>query len=264
MEFVSVVLPHNYRYVSSAVLVECICTSATRIWSPFVRVQPISDHHLYVCSTCLITICTCATRVCSPFVCVKHVSDHHLYVCNTCLITICMSATHVWSPFVRVQHMSDHHLYVCNTCLITIHRKCNFHRCQYTTHVKLLLKWELHVPVVFSLLHSVDALYRENSFLYLLHEYRTEKFLYLGTFAKFWKATISSVTSVCPHGTTPLSLGGFWWTLVFRLFSKICRENSNFIKIWQEWRVLYMKTFSHLWRFSLNYFQNEKCFRQTF
>ena len=31
------------------------------------------------------------------------------------------------------------------------------------------------------------------------------------------------------------------------IFSKNSRENSSFIKIWQEWRVLYMKTTRHFW-----------------
>jgi hypothetical protein len=48
------------------------------------------------------------------------------------------------------------------------------------------------------------------------------------------KATISFVMSVCPHGTTRLPLDGFWWTLIFETFSKICQENSSFIKIWRK------------------------------
>jgi hypothetical protein len=32
-------------------------------------------------------------------------------------------------------------------------------------------------------------------------------------------------------------------------FSYICRESRSFIKIWQEKRVLYLKTFSHLWQY---------------
>ena len=45
-------------------------------------------------------------------------------------------------------------------------------------------------------------------------------------------------------------LGSHWadfheiWCLRF-FFSKICRENSSFIKIWQERRALYMKTDIH-------------------
>ena len=46
----------------------------------------------------------------------------------------------------------------------------------------------------------------------------------------------SSCLSVCPsirpHGTTRLASDGFSSNLI--LFSKICRENSTFIKIWQE------------------------------
>jgi hypothetical protein len=48
--------------------------------------------------------------------------------------------------------------------------------------------------------------------------------------------------SVSPHGTTRLPLDGFSWNLIFEDFSKICRENSSFIKICQEWRALNTKT----------------------
>jgi hypothetical protein len=52
-------------------------------------------------------------------------------------------------------------------------------------------------------------------------------------FAKLLKVTISFVMSVrpsvrlcgCPHGTTRLALDGFWWNLIFKLFSQIYREN---------------------------------------
>jgi hypothetical protein len=42
---------------------------------------------------------------------------------------------------------------------------------------------------------------------------------------------------------------GLWWNLIFDTFSKICRGNSNCIKIRQKWRVPYMKTFRHFWRY---------------
>ena len=53
---------------------------------------------------------------------------------------------------------------------------------------------------------------------------------------------IQTRPSVGPHGTTRLPLDGFSWNLILEYFSKICRENLNFIKIYQKWRVLYMKT----------------------
>ena len=53
---------------------------------------------------------------------------------------------------------------------------------------------------------------------------------FLGAFARLRKAAISFIMSVCPHGTTRLPLGGFWWKLIFETFSKICQENSNFVK----------------------------------
>ena len=40
--------------------------------------------------------------------------------------------------------------------------------------------------------------------------------------------------TVRPHTTTWLPLNGFSWNLEFEYFSKICRENSCFISIWQE------------------------------
>ena len=53
--------------------------------------------------------------------------------------------------------------------------------------------------------------------------------------------------SVRLHGVTWLPLEGFSWNLWFEIFfSKICRENSSFIEIQQQWRVIYMKTFSYL------------------
>ena len=40
--------------------------------------------------------------------------------------------------------------------------------------------------------------------------------------------------SVCPHGTARLPIKGFSWNFVFEYFPKICRGNSDFIKIWRE------------------------------
>ena len=57
---------------------------------------------------------------------------------------------------------------------------------------------------------------------------------FLGAFAKLRKATISFVMSVRTfvrqHGTIRLPLGGFSLNLIFEDFSKICRENSSFVK----------------------------------
>jgi len=48
--------------------------------------------------------------------------------------------------------------------------------------------------------------------------------------------------SVLPHRTTRLLMDGFPWNLIFDYFLKICLENSGFIKILQEYRVVYMQT----------------------
>jgi hypothetical protein len=64
----------------------------------------------------------------------------------------------------------------------------------------------------------------------------------LGAFAKLPKATISFVMSV------RMKRLSFYWTefVKFAYFSKICRENSGYLKIRQELGVLYMKTYSRL------------------
>jgi len=63
---------------------------------------------------------------------------------------------------------------------------------------------------------------------------------FVDAFTKLWKATVSFVRSVCPSVRME-QLGfhwtGFSWNLVFQYFSKICLENSSFIKIWQESQV---------------------------
>ena len=83
---------------------------------------------------------------------------------------------------------------------------------------------------------------------------------------KIAKKTINFVVSVCPsfclRGITRLPMGVFSWNFIFQYFSDICLENSRFVKIWQEYRILYMKTniyFYHIWPSSS---QNRKCFKQ--
>ena len=81
---------------------------------------------------------------------------------------------------------------------------------------------------------------------------------FLDAFAKVWKATVSFVMSVCQserqHGTTRLPLNGFSWNFKVENFPKICRENSNFIKLGQEKQVLCMKTNKHLWSYLAQFF----------
>jgi hypothetical protein len=83
----------------------------------------------------------------------------------------------------------------------------------------------------------------------------TETAFFKRVFTELRKATINFVVSVClslslsvsPHATNRLPLDGFSWNKVFEfLFSKICREYSCFIKIWQAWRVFYMKVHVNL------------------
>jgi hypothetical protein len=112
---------------------------------------------------------------------------------------------------------------------------------------KMLLKAiKMFSPIIKKLIYQTWRLQYEKFYRKL--------FLFLGAFAELRKATISFFTSVSPHGTTRLPLDGFWWNLIFELFSKLFHENSSFIKIRQEQRVLYMKTFSHLWQYLAKFF----------
>ena len=47
-------------------------------------------------------------------------------------------------------------------------------------------------------------------------------------------------------------------------FLKICWENRSFIKIWQEQRVLYMNTYSHLWQYLAEFFLEWELFWAKF
>ena len=64
---------------------------------------------------------------------------------------------------------------------------------------------------------------------------------FLGAFEKLRKAIISFVMTVRLSVTTRLPLETLSRNLVFEYFSKICRENSSFVKMGQE-RVFCMNT----------------------
>ena len=68
----------------------------------------------------------------------------------------------------------------------------------------------------------------------------------------FRKPTLTFVVSVCPPR---LPLDRFSWNLIFEYFSKICQENSSFIKICQEYRVRYTKLYVHLQRLAESYLE---------
>jgi hypothetical protein len=87
-----------------------------------------------------------------------------------------------------------------------------------------------------------------------------------GAFVKFRKKMIFSFVmsvhpSVCPNETNRLQLDGFSLNLIFDFISTICRENSSFIEIWQEWWVLYMKTNVHFLSYLSQFFLEWKIFK---
>jgi hypothetical protein len=64
-------------------------------------------------------------------------------------------------------------------------------------------------------------------------QYMNSRF-YLGALAMVRKATVSLLRSVCLHGTTWLQLDGFDEIQYLTIFSKVCRENRSFLRIWKE------------------------------
>jgi hypothetical protein len=63
-----------------------------------------------------------------------------------------------------------------------------------------------------------------------------QMFLFLGAFAKLWKAILIFVMSVrlSAWNNSAAATERILWHLVFEYNSKICQESSSFIKIWQE------------------------------
>ena len=76
-------------------------------------------------------------------------------------------------------------------------------------------------------------------FVYLFIEERSQNYETRLLASSCLSLYVSAVhPSVCPHGTTRLPLNGFLWNFIFEDFSKDCRENPSFIKIWQTyWRI---------------------------
>jgi hypothetical protein len=77
--------------------------------------------------------------------------------------------------------------------------------------------------------------------------------------------------SVCPSFCQSVRVEqlGFHWdgfslNLILESFSKTYRENSSCIKTWQEWRVLYMKTATHLWSYLTHFFLEWEIFQTNF
>jgi hypothetical protein len=73
------------------------------------------------------------------------------------------------------------------------------------------------------------------------------KVICVGSFETLPKVAVSFVMAVSVYEIIRLPRDEFSLNLILKDFSKICRENSSFIKKWQEERVIYMMTHVHLW-----------------
>ena len=79
--------------------------------------------------------------------------------------------------------------------------------------------------------------------------------LYLLIFGRLRKiAELPVCMSVRPHGTTRLPLKGFSLNFLLNVLRKSVEKNSIFVKIWQEYRVCYMKTDLRFWSYLAQFF----------
>jgi len=70
-----------------------------------------------------------------------------------------------------------------------------------------------------------------------------------------WRLLTSSCLAVCPSAWNNSTPTGRIFMKFYILFSKICPENSSFIRTWQEKRVLYLKTNVHLLSYLVHFFE---------
>ena len=70
--------------------------------------------------------------------------------------------------------------------------------------------------------------------------------------------------SVRPHGTAQLPREGFSRNSIFEYFSKCSENSASFVKIWQEQRVLYIRTTRHFLLHPAQFFFEWEIFQTKF
>ena len=87
---------------------------------------------------------------------------------------------------------------------------------------------------------------KESSLFYAAHCQPNKNIIFyaLLQYCEKWPLALSCL-SIHLHGTQ-LVPDGFSWNLVFEYFLKIYGEKKNFIEIWQEERILDMKTYTFM------------------
>ena len=93
----------------------------------------------------------------------------------------------------------------------------------------------------------------------MLHtQYNTH--LIFSVFTELRKATTSFIIFLCLTMKNLAPTGQIFIKFMCEYFSKICHEESTFIKIWQESCVLYMKTNWHIWSHLTQFFWESQIF----
>ena len=117
----------------------------------------------------------------------------------------------------------------CSPPGIQVLRRCMYVNCSYPF---LLLVW----------LHPSRVYRGGQCCMSQQHAPLGQSRAFLSAFAALRKATISFTVVFSSAWNNLAATDGFSWNLIFEGCSKICRESLGFIKIWQEWRLLYTKT----------------------
>ena len=75
----------------------------------------------------------------------------------------------------------------------------------------------------------------------------------------------SPCASLCPHETTRLPLNGIFMKFDIWIFRvKSFEADKNFITIWREWQVYFVKTYTYLYNnMSLSYSENNNFFSDS-
>ena len=98
----------------------------------------------------------------------------------------------------------------------------------------------VHHPRTFSTGETFSEIYFSYRFRIGINYLRISRFVF--RYLMMRSVDIHVHPSFCSHGTTRLPIDGFSWNFIFEYFSKTYRENSSFVKIGQEYRVLCLKS----------------------
>jgi hypothetical protein len=107
-------------------------------------------------------------------------------------------------------------------------RRYHHHQQQQQLSMQKLTFCEMHTSYTSKHFRNADSTF------YIDTHFISATVLFRDCDKRLLASTHPSVCRSGPYGTTRLPRDGFARNLIFQYFSKICRENGSFVKIWQE------------------------------